>query len=204
MYKKNGKKKKEIAVEENSQLSLGWMDRKYIFFPNIEDRHKNGVVSSLNVTSQFLEPRTFLGFSRSSLATGHTMHTGTLHPPSPSRPPANEHGGHSPTVCQSPSSYAFFMRQLGKVGFLPVEISDWYWLVFSFFGLSSLSLCSVIRSIKSFWVSFSSHRGRIFQVRSKETPKEMLGELTIRLRMYFPYNKCDNQNLSEIFFVLYT
>lgn len=140
MYKKNGKKKKEIAVEENSQLSLGWMDRKYIFFPNIEDRHKNGVVSSLNVTSQFLEPRTFLGFSRSSLATGHTMHTGTLHPPSPSRPPANEHGGHSPTVCQSPSSYAFFMGQLGKVGFLPVEISDWYWLVFSFFGLPSLSL----------------------------------------------------------------
>lgn len=116
------------------------MDRKYIFFPNIEDRHKNGVVSSLNVTSQFLEPRTFLGFSRSSLVTGHTMHTGTLHPPSPSRSPANEHGGHSPTVCQSPSSYAFFMGQLGKVGFLPVEISDWYWLVFSFFGLSSLSL----------------------------------------------------------------
>lgn len=130
-------KKKKIS--RRKFLALSWMDRKYIFFPNIEDRHKNGVVSSLNVTSQFLEPRTFLGFSRSSLATGHTMHTGTL-PPSPSRPPANEHGGHSPTVCQSPSSYAFFMGQLGKVGFLPVEISDWYWLVFSFFGLPPLSL----------------------------------------------------------------
>lgn len=76
-----------------------------------------------------------------SFLLGHTMHTGTLHPPSPSWPPANEHGGHSPTVRQSPSSYAFFMGQLGKVGFLPVEISDWCWLVFFHFsGSLSLSL----------------------------------------------------------------
>lgn len=77
-----------------------------------------------------------------SFLLGHRTHNAYRYPssPSPSRPPANEHGGHSPTVCQSPSSYAFFMGQLGKVGFLPVEISDWYWLVFSFFGLPPLSL----------------------------------------------------------------
>lgn len=133
------KKKKNKSKKILSSLLDGWIEN--IYFSRISKIDtKMAWFLSLNVTSQFLEPRTFLGFSRSSLATGHTMHTGTLHPPSPSRPPANEHGGHSPTVCQSPSSYAFFMGQLGKVGFLPVEISDWYWLVFSFFGLPSLSL----------------------------------------------------------------
>lgn len=109
------------------------MDPRDIFWytsrkPHVVTWHKmasklrrGDVVSSLNVTSQFLEaPNLLSGSSLVPSLPGHTMHTGAPQP----LLLGVEHGGHSPTVCQSPSSYAFFMGQLGKVGFLPVEISD--------------------------------------------------------------------------------
>lgn len=82
------------------------------------DRDKNGerlvpFRESECRTSQFLEARRLLWFLSFLSLAGHNayLHPPRLVPP----PPANEHGGHSPTVCQSPSSYAFFMGQLGTV-----------------------------------------------------------------------------------------
>lgn len=81
------------------------------------DRDKNGerlvpFRESECRTSQFLEARRLLWFLSFLSLAGHNAY---LHPPRLVPLPANEHGGHSPTVCQSPSSYAFFMGQLGTV-----------------------------------------------------------------------------------------
>lgn len=65
----------------------------YIFFPNIRGSKMAsdflGVVSSsLNVTTQFLEPRTFLGFSRSSLDT-QCIPVPSIPPPPRGPPPTS-------------------------------------------------------------------------------------------------------------------
>lgn len=105
-------------------------------------------------------------------------------------PPANEHGGHSPTVCQSPSSYAFFMGQLGTVWLstsskYPTGVqSGWLFFFFSpFFGLLpplSASRDTTHKIVLGFALAAV---GGEFSGCSKEMYRI---DLTIERRIYFP------------------
>lgn len=195
-------KKKKIS--RRKFLALSWMDGSKIYiFP--EYRRSTQKWRGFESECNLAVPRTSNLLKFLSFLLGHRTQCIPVPfiPPLLRGPPPTSTVATPPPFAKVLRPTHFLWDSQAKLAFYQSKYPTGIGWFFHFSG-SPPSLCSVIRSIKSFWVSFSSHRGRIFQVRSKETPKEMLGELTIRLRMYFPYNKCDNQNLSEIFFVLYT
>lgn len=182
-----------MAVEENSRLSR-WMNSKYIFFSRIEDLGTKMASDFLGVVNEsecnLAVPRTFLGFSRSSLATGHTMHTGTLQPPSLLVAPRQR--ARWPLPHRLPKSFVlriFYgtVRQswLSTSRNVRLVLADFF-----IFRAPFPSLWLVIRSIKSFWVSFSSHWGRIFSLGRRKFLLDVDSQFVCG--MYFPYNKCDN------------
>lgn len=154
-------KKKKIS--RRKFLALSWMDGSKIYiFP--EYRRSTQKWRGFESECNLAVPRTSNLLRFLSFLLGHRTHNAYRYPSSPLSFEAPRQRARWPLPHRLPKSFVLRIFY-GTVRQSWLSTSRNIRLVlagFFIFRAPLPSLCSVIRSIKSFWVSFSSHRGRIF------------------------------------------